>query len=91
MQHLTEELDEEEMAGTPVNQSRMAELGVFAARGHVDTSSESGFAYTNSNHTKYPFEGPDYHIAPRWVYNISTLWMIFVVIPSVFTNGLEST
>lgn len=35
-----------------------------------------------------PFEGPNYHIAPRWVYNISTLWMFFVVIASVFTNGL---
>uniref|UniRef100_A0A4W5JRZ4 G-protein coupled receptors family 1 profile domain-containing protein n=1 Tax=Hucho hucho TaxID=62062 RepID=A0A4W5JRZ4_9TELE len=23
-----------------------------------------------------PFEGPNYHIAPRWVYNVSTLWMI---------------
>lgn len=35
-----------------------------------------------------PFEGPNYHIAPRWVYNVSTLWMILVVILSVFTNGL---
>lgn len=35
-----------------------------------------------------PFEGPNYHIAPRWVYNLSTCWMILVVILSVFTNGL---
>lgn len=35
-----------------------------------------------------PFEGPNYHIAPRWVYNMSTLWMFFVVAASVFTNGL---
>lgn len=35
-----------------------------------------------------PFEGPNYHIAPRWVYNIATLWMFFVVVLSVFTNGL---
>lgn len=35
-----------------------------------------------------PFEGPNYHIAPRWVYNLSTLWMCFVVVASVFTNGL---
>ncbi|KPP68597.1 long wavelength-sensitive cone opsin-like, partial [Scleropages formosus] len=35
-----------------------------------------------------PFEGPNYHIAPRWVYNICTLWMLFVVFASVFTNGL---
>uniref|UniRef100_A0A8C7QU92 G-protein coupled receptors family 1 profile domain-containing protein n=1 Tax=Oncorhynchus mykiss TaxID=8022 RepID=A0A8C7QU92_ONCMY len=35
-----------------------------------------------------PFEGPNYHIAPRWVYNISTLWMLFVVVASTFTNGL---
>ncbi|NXQ26294.1 OPSR protein, partial [Alaudala cheleensis] len=35
-----------------------------------------------------PFEGPNYHIAPRWVYNLTSLWMIFVVIASVFTNGL---
>ncbi|KPP56972.1 red-sensitive opsin-like, partial [Scleropages formosus] len=37
---------------------------------------------------KHPFEGPNYHIAPRWVYNLSTMWMIFVVIASTFTNGL---
>ncbi|NXQ07351.1 OPSR protein, partial [Vidua macroura] len=35
-----------------------------------------------------PFEGPNYHIAPRWVYNLTSLWMIFVVVASVFTNGL---
>lgn len=35
-----------------------------------------------------PFEGPNYHIAPRWVYNLATLWMFFVVVLSVFTNGL---
>lgn len=35
-----------------------------------------------------PFEGPNYHIAPRWAYNVSTMWMIIVVILSVFTNGL---
>lgn len=35
-----------------------------------------------------PFEGPNYHIAPRWVYNVATLWMFFVVVASTFTNGL---
>lgn len=35
-----------------------------------------------------PFEGPNYHIAPRWVYHVATLWMFFVVIASTFTNGL---
>lgn len=35
-----------------------------------------------------PFEGPNYHIAPRWVYNLATVWMFVVVIASVFTNGL---
>uniref|UniRef100_A0A8C2T3W6 Red-sensitive opsin-like n=1 Tax=Coturnix japonica TaxID=93934 RepID=A0A8C2T3W6_COTJA len=35
-----------------------------------------------------PFEGPNYHIAPRWVYNITSLWMVFVVLASIFTNGL---
>lgn len=35
-----------------------------------------------------PFEGPNYHIAPRWVYNVATVWMFFVVVLSVFTNGL---
>ena len=35
-----------------------------------------------------PFEGPNYHIAPRWVYHVTSAWMIFVVIASVFTNGL---
>lgn len=35
-----------------------------------------------------PFEGPNYHIASRWVYNVATIWMFVVVILSVFTNGL---
>uniref|UniRef100_A0A8C7QUB6 G-protein coupled receptors family 1 profile domain-containing protein n=1 Tax=Oncorhynchus mykiss TaxID=8022 RepID=A0A8C7QUB6_ONCMY len=45
----------------------------------------SSSIHTNTNN---PFEGPNYHIAPRWVYNISTLWMLFVVVASTFTNGL---
>ncbi|NXA01505.1 OPSR protein, partial [Nesospiza acunhae] len=53
-----------------------------------DTTRDSIFTYTNSNNTRGPFEGPNYHIAPRWVYNLTSLWMIFVVIASVFTNGL---
>ncbi|XP_043935217.1 medium-wave-sensitive opsin 1-like [Protopterus annectens] len=40
------------------------------------------------NADKSPFEGPNYHIAPRWVYNLTTLWMLFVVVASCFTNGL---
>uniref|UniRef100_A0A8C7VQG0 G-protein coupled receptors family 1 profile domain-containing protein n=1 Tax=Oncorhynchus mykiss TaxID=8022 RepID=A0A8C7VQG0_ONCMY len=59
-----------------------------ARRQNQDTTRESSFTFTNSNNTKDPFEGPNYHIAPRWVYNVSTLWMIIVVILSVFTNGL---
>lgn len=35
-----------------------------------------------------PFEGPNYHIAPRWVYHLATLWMFIVVVASTFTNGL---
>lgn len=35
-----------------------------------------------------PFEGPNYHIAPRWVYNVATIWMFFVVLLSVLTNGV---
>lgn len=35
-----------------------------------------------------PFEGPNYHIAPRWVYHLTSTWMILVVVASVFTNGL---
>ncbi|KAG7477488.1 hypothetical protein MATL_G00070150 [Megalops atlanticus] len=62
---------------------------IFAARRrNEDTTRDSVFTYTNSNNTRDPFEGPNYHIAPRWVYNLSTLWMIFVVIASTFTNGL---
>ncbi|XP_010179773.1 PREDICTED: red-sensitive opsin, partial [Mesitornis unicolor] len=53
-----------------------------------DTTRDSVFTYTNSNNTRGPFEGPNYHIAPRWVYNLTSLWMIFVVVASVFTNGL---
>uniref|UniRef100_A0A8C9REW6 Red-sensitive opsin-like n=1 Tax=Scleropages formosus TaxID=113540 RepID=A0A8C9REW6_SCLFO len=61
---------------------------VFAAKIHEGTTRESPFTYTNSNNSRDPFEGPNYHIAPRWVYNLSTMWMIFVVIASTFTNGL---
>ncbi|KAK7891601.1 hypothetical protein WMY93_023564 [Mugilogobius chulae] len=62
---------------------------MFAARRYnEDTTRGSQFTYTNSNNTRDPFEGPNYHIAPRWVYNLSTLWMFFVVVASVFTNGL---
>eukprot|EP00076_Gallus_gallus_P036441 XP_025001979.1 red-sensitive opsin isoform X1 [Gallus gallus] len=63
----------------------------FAARRRheeEDTTRDSVFTYTNSNNTRGPFEGPNYHIAPRWVYNLTSLWMIFVVAASVFTNGL---
>nr|BCF80139.1 long-wave-sensitive opsin [Laticauda frontalis] len=66
-------------------------VAVFAARRRnddEDTTKQSLFVYTNSNNTRDPFEGPNYHIAPRWVYNLTSLWMIFVVIASVFTNGL---
>nr|QKK13229.1 long wavelength-sensitive opsin [Hydrophis peronii]BCF80144.1 long-wave-sensitive opsin [Hydrophis ornatus] len=66
-------------------------VAVFAARRRnddEDTTKETLFAYTNSNNTRDPFEGPNYHIAPRWVYNLTSLWMIFVVVASVFTNGL---
>uniref|UniRef100_A0A673HXL0 G-protein coupled receptors family 1 profile domain-containing protein n=1 Tax=Sinocyclocheilus rhinocerous TaxID=307959 RepID=A0A673HXL0_9TELE len=62
---------------------------IFAARRRGDeTTRETMFVYTNSNNTRNPFEGPNYHIAPRWVYNVATLWMFFVVIASTFTNGL---
>ncbi|CAM4619588.1 unnamed protein product [Lepidochelys kempii] len=63
---------------------------VFAARRRNDdddTTRDSIFVYTNSNNTRGPFEGPNYHIAPRWVYNLVSVWMVFVVLASVFTNG----
>nr|AMB42852.1 long wavelength sensitive opsin [Chlorurus sordidus] len=61
----------------------------FAARRHYeDTTRGTVFTYTNSNNTRDPFEGPNYHIAPRWVYNLSTCWMLMVVLCSTFTNGL---
>ncbi|KAL6464632.1 hypothetical protein MHYP_G00269490 [Metynnis hypsauchen] len=56
-----------------------------ARRYNEDTARDLVFTYTNSNNTKDPFEGPNY---PRWVYNLATLWMIFVVVTSTFTNGL---
>uniref|UniRef100_A0A3Q4BHP3 Rhodopsin n=1 Tax=Mola mola TaxID=94237 RepID=A0A3Q4BHP3_MOLML len=57
-----------------------AHNSAFAARRyHEDSTRGSAFTYTNSNHTKDPFEGPNYHIA---------FWMCIVVILSVFTNGL---
>ncbi|XP_025718627.1 long-wave-sensitive opsin 1 [Callorhinus ursinus] len=55
---------------------------------YEDSTQASIFTYTNSNATRGPFEGPNYHIAPRWVYHLTSIWMIFVVIASVFTNGL---
>nr|XP_020448640.1 red-sensitive opsin [Monopterus albus] len=61
----------------------------FAARRYYDeTTSGAVFVYTNANNTRGPFEGPNYHIAPRWIYNLATLWMLFVFFASVFTNGL---
>nr|XP_019610655.1 PREDICTED: long-wave-sensitive opsin 1 [Rhinolophus sinicus] len=53
-----------------------------------DSTQGSIFTYTNSNTTRGPFAGPNYHIAPRWVYHLTSTWMVFVVIASVFTNGL---
>ncbi|XP_028337955.1 long-wave-sensitive opsin 1 isoform X1 [Physeter macrocephalus] len=53
-----------------------------------DSTQGSVFTYTNSNSTRDPFGGPSYHIAPRWVYHRTTVWMVFVVIASIFTNGL---
>uniref|UniRef100_A0A671DZC7 Long-wave-sensitive opsin 1 n=2 Tax=Rhinolophus ferrumequinum TaxID=59479 RepID=A0A671DZC7_RHIFE len=53
-----------------------------------DSTQGSIFIYTNSNTTRGPFAGPNYHIAPRWVYHLTSAWMAFVVIASVFTNGL---
>ncbi|MGH0187492.1 UNVERIFIED_CONTAM: hypothetical protein FKN15_025325 [Acipenser sinensis] len=62
---------------------------VFEARKRQEeTTQDSIFVYTNSNNTKGPFEGPNYHIAPRWIYNLASLWMIFVFFASLFTNGL---
>ncbi|XP_011811310.1 PREDICTED: medium-wave-sensitive opsin 1-like [Colobus angolensis palliatus] len=55
---------------------------------YEDSTQSSIFTYTNSNSTRGPFEGPNYHIAPRWVYHLTSIWMIFVVVASVFTNGL---
>ncbi|KAG8513829.1 Long-wave-sensitive opsin 1 [Galemys pyrenaicus] len=56
--------------------------------GPEDSTLGSVFTYTNSNSTRGPFEGPNYHIAPRWVYHLTSAWMVLVVIASVFTNGL---
>uniref|UniRef100_A0A8C1XB78 G-protein coupled receptors family 1 profile domain-containing protein n=1 Tax=Cyprinus carpio TaxID=7962 RepID=A0A8C1XB78_CYPCA len=54
---------------------------IFAARRKGDeTTRETMFVYTKSNNTKEP--------ARRWVYNVATVWMFFVVIASTFTNGL---
>uniref|UniRef100_A0A8C7RDQ8 G-protein coupled receptors family 1 profile domain-containing protein n=1 Tax=Oncorhynchus mykiss TaxID=8022 RepID=A0A8C7RDQ8_ONCMY len=68
----------------------------YVARRHNEETRESHLHLSFSSSDKIifnfflsdPFEGPNYHIAPRWVYNVSTLWMIIVVILSVFTNGL---
>ncbi|PWA27675.1 hypothetical protein CCH79_00000495 [Gambusia affinis] len=57
-------------------------------KNNEETTRGSAFTYTNSNHTKNPFEGSNYHITPQWVYNITTVWMCFVVVLSLFTNRL---
>nr|AAR14680.1 red-sensitive retinal pigment [Geotria australis]ANV21068.1 long-wavelength-sensitive opsin [Geotria australis] len=66
------------------------ERAMFAARRRQDEDTTKGdlFRYTNENNTRDPFEGPNYHIAPRWMYNLTSFWMIIVVILSLFTNGL---
>nr|XP_058907170.1 long-wave-sensitive opsin 1-like [Kogia breviceps] len=53
-----------------------------------DSIQGSVFTYTNSNSTRDPFGGPDYHSAPRWVYHLAGAWVVSVVIASIFTNGL---
>ncbi|XP_062891163.1 red-sensitive opsin-like [Mobula hypostoma] len=63
----------------------------YAARRRYEeeeTTRGSVFIYTNTNSTRGPFEGPNYHIAPRWAYDLTSFWMVLVVIASVFTNGL---
>ncbi|XP_063101603.1 medium-wave-sensitive opsin 1 isoform X1 [Cavia porcellus] len=62
--------------------------GVQAQDAYEDSTQASLFTYTNSNNTRGPFEGPNYHIAPRWVYHLTSAWMTIVVIASIFTNGL---
>ncbi|XP_067578765.1 medium-wave-sensitive opsin 1 isoform X1 [Pseudorca crassidens] len=52
-----------------------------------DSTQGSVFTHTNSNSTRDPFDGPNYHIAPRWVYHLTSVWMVFVLIASIFTNG----
>lgn len=66
-------------------------VAVFAARrsrDDDDTTRGSIFVYTNQNNTRGPFEGPNFHIAPRWVYHLVSFFMIIVVVASTFTNGL---
>nr|QIU80842.1 middle/long wavelength-sensitive opsin [Fukomys damarensis] len=58
------------------------------ADAHEDSTQANLFTYTNSNSTRGPFHGPKHHIAPRWVYRLTSAWMIIVVIASAFTNGL---
>ncbi|KFO31660.1 Medium-wave-sensitive opsin 1 [Fukomys damarensis] len=62
--------------------------GAQAQDAHEDSTQANLFTYTNSNSTRGPFHGPKHHIAPRWVYRLTSAWMIIVVIASAFTNGL---
>nr|ANV21067.1 long-wavelength-sensitive opsin [Mordacia mordax] len=67
------------------------ERAMFSARRRhddEDTTRESVFVYTNENFTRDPFEGPNYHIAPRWIFNLVSVFMLIVVVASLFTNGL---
>ncbi|XP_037677686.1 long-wave-sensitive opsin 1 [Choloepus didactylus] len=57
-------------------------------QGDEDSTQASVSVYTDSNTTRGPFDGPNFHVSPRWVYHLTSVWMIFVVITSFFTNGL---
>ncbi|XP_078393484.1 red-sensitive opsin-like [Cetorhinus maximus] len=64
-------------------------VALAARRRYEDETTRSSiFTYTNTNSTRGPYEGPNYHIVPRWVYHLSSFWMVLVVAASVFSNGL---
>ncbi|XP_077001187.1 medium-wave-sensitive opsin 3 [Tamandua tetradactyla] len=63
------------------------------AGGHPQPSDDestqaSVSVYSEGNTTRGPFDGPNFHLNPRWMYHLTSVWMIFVVIASFFTNGL---
>uniref|UniRef100_A0A8C0E192 Long-wave-sensitive opsin 1 n=1 Tax=Balaenoptera musculus TaxID=9771 RepID=A0A8C0E192_BALMU len=54
-----------------------------------DSTQGSVFTYTSSSSTRgEPLRRPQSPHRSRWVYQLTSVWMVFVVVASILTNGL---